>query len=385
MRTAFGSLCFALFAALLLSIHSVSAAPVVQTAPVTATGTVISGSNLRAGPATTFARVGSVTAGQRVNITGSQTNSAGELWYRLDGNAWIRADLLTNVRTGQAPTVTPTPVRFSIAGMTPARVTSIVDGDTIDVSIGGVVYRLRYIGMDTPERGDNLFAEATAFNARLVNGETVYLEKDVSETDRFNRLLRYVYLADGTFVNAELVKQGYAVASTYPPDVKYQETLRAAQQEAVAAGVGMWAIEAGATAAGNANLRSGPGTNYPVVGSVSQGQALDVVARNPAGDWLQLGSNAWIFASLVSGAPTGLSVATNIPAPPVVAAPVQQQPAPAAVQPARGNCDPSYPTVCIPPYPPDLDCGEIPYRRFQVVGADPHRFDGDHDGIGCER
>jgi micrococcal nuclease len=45
----------------------------------------------------------------------------------------------------------------------------------------------------------------------------------------------------------------------------------------------------------------------------------------------------------------------------------------------------SYPTVCIPPPPPDLDCGEIPYRRFPVTGADPHRFDGDHDGIGCER
>ena len=49
------------------------------------------------------------------------------------------------------------------------------------------------------------------------------------------------------------------------------------------------------------------------------------------------------------------------------------------------RCDPSYPDVCIPPYPPDLDCGDIPHRRFQVVGDDPHRFDGrDQDGIGCE-
>jgi micrococcal nuclease len=52
--------------------------------------------------------------------------------------------------------------------------------------------------------------------------------------------------------------------------------------------------------------------------------------------------------------------------------------------PPRGNCDPSYPTVCIPPPPPDLDCADIPYRNFKVVGNDPHRFDGDHDGIGCE-
>src|SRR5690606_19776341 len=49
-----------------------------------------------------------------------------------------------------------------------------------------------------------------------------------------------------------------------------------------------------------------------------------------------------------------------------------------------GNCDPSYPTVCIPPYPPDLGCGEIPHRRFQVLPPDPHGFDRDNDGIGCE-
>lgn len=49
-----------------------------------------------------------------------------------------------------------------------------------------------------------------------------------------------------------------------------------------------------------------------------------------------------------------------------------------------GTCDPAYPTVCIPPPPPDLNCADIPYRRFTVLAPDPHRFDGDHDGIGCE-
>jgi len=54
--------------------------------------------------------------------------------------------------------------------------------------------------------------------------------------------------------------------------------------------------------------------------------------------------------------------------------------------PAKENqCDPSYPDVCIPPYPPDLDCGDIPYKNFRVLPPDPHRFDGDKDGIGCER
>ncbi len=60
-------------------------------------------------------------------------------------------------------------------------------------------------------------------------------------------------------------------------------------------------------------------------------------------------------------------------------------PTPAQATPTpSGNCDPSYPTVCIPPPPPDLDCGEIPYRDFTVLPPDPHRFDGDGDGIGCE-
>ena len=52
--------------------------------------------------------------------------------------------------------------------------------------------------------------------------------------------------------------------------------------------------------------------------------------------------------------------------------------------PPSGRCDPSYPDVCIPPPPPDLDCADVPYTNFRVVGADPHRFDGDGDGIGCE-
>jgi hypothetical protein len=57
---------------------------------------------------------------------------------------------------------------------------------------------------------------------------------------------------------------------------------------------------------------------------------------------------------------------------------------PRATQHPRSDCDPSYPTVCIPPYPPDLDCGDIPFRDFAVRGPDRHGFDGDGDGIGCE-
>lgn len=63
-----------------------------------------------------------------------------------------------------------------------------------------------------------------------------------------------------------------------------------------------------------------------------------------------------------------------------VTAPSPQPAAPVA----RGNCDASYPDVCIPPAPPDLDCGDVSARRFRVLAPDPHRFDADHDGLGCE-
>jgi micrococcal nuclease len=59
-------------------------------------------------------------------------------------------------------------------------------------------------------------------------------------------------------------------------------------------------------------------------------------------------------------------------------------PAAAAAPAARGGCEPAYPEVCIPPAPPDLDCPDISYRRFRVLSPDPHRFDSDGDGIGCE-
>ena len=70
------------------------------------------------------------------------------------------------------------------------------------------------------------------------------------------------------------------------------------------------------------------------------------------------------------------------PSNPTPAATRPTTPSPTAQNP---NCSPAYPGVCIPPAPPDLDCGDISYRRFTVLAPDPHRFDGDGDGVGCER
>lgn len=83
--------------------------------------------------------------------------------------------------------------------------TKVVDGDTVWVRIDGESYKVRYIGVNTPEIGDPGADEATALNSSLVMGKTVQLYKDVSETDKCGRLLRYV-VVDGKLVNYELVK-----------------------------------------------------------------------------------------------------------------------------------------------------------------------------------
>jgi endonuclease YncB( thermonuclease family) len=109
-------------------------------------------------------------------------------------------------------------------------VVNVIDGDTIDVMLDGQRVRVRYIGMNTPERDESCYAEATAANAALVESKTVTLVKDQSETDSFDRLLRYIYVGD-IFVNAQLVTQGYAEAVLYEPDdAHYNEFLNLERQ-----------------------------------------------------------------------------------------------------------------------------------------------------------
>lgn len=194
-----------------------------------------------------------------------------------------------------------------------ARVVGITDGDTITVNIDGQTFSLRYIGIDSPETGSAQASQATNANSWLVNGQIVTLVKDVSETDRYDRLLRYVFVGD-TFVNYELVRAGWATSGSWPPDTSCDQVFAAAEKTARSNKVGLW---------------------------------VPTVTPKP-------------YIPLVVIPPTQPSAGSS------------------------GNCDPSYPEVCIPPSPPDLDCGDITFKRFKVTGSDPHRFDGDHDGIGCE-
>ena len=158
-----------------------------------------------------------------------------------------------------APTGTPTrTLDAGQAGPTGpterATVVFVNDGDTIRVEIedGRGTQPVRYIGIDAPENGgpyvpvEPFGPEAKHANSEFVDQQAVVLEQDVSETDRFGRLLRYVWLdrPDGwLMVNEELVRQGLATVTTFPPDVRYVDRLRAVQQAARDAGRGVWSAD----------------------------------------------------------------------------------------------------------------------------------------------
>ena len=123
-----------------------------------------------------------------------------------------------------------------------ATVTRVIDGDTVEVKMSGDIYSVRYIGIDTPERNQTGYQEASNVNSELVTGRTVVLEKDVSEVDRYGRLLRYVWV-DGHMVNAILVATGFAHDAIYPPDTQYATDFFVLERYAKNERVGLWGPE----------------------------------------------------------------------------------------------------------------------------------------------
>ena len=122
-------------------------------------------------------------------------------------------------------------------------VDSVLDGDTFR-SINGE--KVRLIGVNAPETNhprkpiEYYGNEAREFSRSMLEGKEVRLEMDVQERDQYGRLLAYVYLEDSTFVNAELLKQGYAQVATYPTNVKYLELFVKLQKEARENKRGLW-------------------------------------------------------------------------------------------------------------------------------------------------
>ncbi|MFN8494145.1 MAG: SH3 domain-containing protein [Caldilineaceae bacterium] len=343
--------------------------PLVVFSQSSLTGVVLRDANLRAGPGTTYAIAGKATAGQTVQIVAK--SAAGD-WYQLDNKAWIAAFLVklnpvtvmptpiakatsvmtatatvtttqvntptTSVLTNTATLTTTHPVTTTptVAAPTPsktlvrqlAKVTSINSGDTIHVSLNGKIYKVRYLLINAPSSKELLSNEATEANRLLVKDKEVYLVKDVSDTDKEGNLLRYIYLQNGTFVNAELVRRGYALLTTFSEDMAKEPEILAAQQEAINNGRGLWAAHLPktsaaatpsapvATAVANraANIRACPGTNCAISGHVTSGQSLKLIARSADKAWYQLENGSWIAAFLVNNAPSTLSVAPAKPA-----------------------------------------------------------------------
>jgi endonuclease YncB( thermonuclease family) len=179
--------------------------------------------------------------------------SAGSLliWHGLNLDTQEREEQVLGDQSPQVlPLVSPTAGSL-IPGEERFLVTKVIDGDTIQIKINGKAVSVRLIGIDTPETVDprrpvGCFGKkASNETKRLLEGNEVILTKDVTNADKYNRLLRYVYLpisgGDNLFVNDYLVRQGFAKNYTYPPDVKYNERFLAAEKEARENLRGFWA------------------------------------------------------------------------------------------------------------------------------------------------
>jgi micrococcal nuclease len=213
---------------------------------------------------------------------------------------------------------------FSLRG----NVTRVVDGDTLIARVGQTSERVRLIGIDTPEVGACYSAKATARARGLSLNRRVRLIGDRSQArrDRYGRLLAYVQLPDGRDLGRQLIAGGFARVYVFDRPFARVSAYRASESTARTNEAGLWTACA----------------------------ASPVVTTPPTTTTIARTTN------------TTVSTTTT----------------------AAGNCAPSYPMVCIPPPPPDLNCRDIRYTDFRVIytvpNPDPHGFDGDHDGIGCE-
>ena len=153
----------------------------------------------------------------------------------------VTATITPISRTHETTVTIPTPsprLPLSASGLacTTAVVATVIDGDTVVLDNGETV---RYIGIDTPESDECFGQEATEMNRQLVGGKTVTLIGDVEDRGQYGRLLFYV-IADGRFVNAELVRLGYARAESYGDNVMFQQVLTVFERYAYENGAGLW-------------------------------------------------------------------------------------------------------------------------------------------------
>ena len=190
-------------------------------------------------------RCGDAKKMRKFRLTKKQTNLVVGLIVLFISAIYQTLQPKTQTISNQARVIESLPASQSAQLVKAVRV---IDGDTIKLETGETV---RYIGIDTPEtkhpqkKLQCFGKEAMQKNKELVEGKLVRLEKDVSETDKYWRLLRYIFLpteasASGIFINEYLVKEGYAYAVTFPPDVKYSDHFRNLENQARENLRGLW-------------------------------------------------------------------------------------------------------------------------------------------------
>lgn len=262
-------------------------------------------------------------------------NPGGERALDPDGDG-VACDALPN---GIAPA---TWTHGIPADAEPVDLITVNDGDTIEVWLDNRAERVRLVGIDTHEVGGGYQQEecygpeASRFLKALLNvGGELWIEEDVEDRDQYGRLLRWVWADFGTgqvyLLNEAMVRAGFAERYRNTPNDLYLEELLDAEAFAQDYQLGLWA-------------------------------ACDMPYRASSG-------------ASQSSAPRS----TQAPAP--TASAITQAP---SIADNRPGCDPAYPDVCIPPFPPDLSCADIPYDHIRVLPPDPHHFDGNGDGMGCE-
>jgi micrococcal nuclease len=154
---------------------------------------------------------------------------------------------VTNLPFFTSSDITPQPSTDSINN-TSYKINKVIDGDTIEVLIGDKIEKVRLIGINTPETVDprrpvQCFGKESSDKAKeILNGKKVKLESDPTQSDRdeFGRLLRYVYLEDGTFVNKIMIQAGYAFEYTYQTPYKYRDEFLKSQIQASDQKLGLW-------------------------------------------------------------------------------------------------------------------------------------------------
>jgi micrococcal nuclease len=229
------------------------------------------------------------------------------------------------------PSPSPSPSPSAVVPVVEARVESVTDGDTARFIVAGTSEPVRFIGVDAPEttpRTDPYGKEAAAYTAGLLTvGKTVFLEKDVGDRDQFGRLLAYVWLALPTETSDDFMRLNMLNARLLVDGWARLDT-------------------------------EPPSVKYADTFTTYQTEARD--------------SSRGLWQQAPSPAPAPTQPRPFVP-PPKTAEP-----------PPSENCDPAYPDFCIAPPPPDLDCPDVGRKNFTVRPPDPHKFDQDGDGRGCE-